>query len=175
MNEPLDETYLRWLHDLVSSTGRRARSRTYWNLLRKMYTTEFIWFIPNDDNRLEDGKALRWEFREQTNNEADSDWLDLGCSFLEMLIALARRLSFDTETPARDWFWHLVNNLELMDHNDRDYVEAEVEEAIDRVIWRTYNPDGSRGLFPLRDPHHDQTQIELWYQMSAYLFENSER
>ena len=171
MNEPLDDAYLRWLYDLVVSPGRRAKSRSYSALIRQMYITEFVWFIPNDDNRIEDGKALRNEFLEQTNNEAEPDWLDLGCSFLEMLIGLARRLAFDTDNPERNWFWHLVDNMGLLDYNDRDYVEAEVGRAIDGVIWRTYNPDGSRGLFPLRDPHTDQTQVELWYQMSAYLLE----
>ena len=171
MSEPLDESYLRWLHDQVLTTGRRAKSRSYWTLLRVMYTREFVWFVPNDDNRVEDGKALRVEFLEQTKIEASVDWLDLGCSFLEMLIGVSRRLSFDTNIPTQDWFWHLVGNLGLSGQNDRDVVEAEVEEAVDTVIWRTYSRDGSGGLFPLRSPARDQSKVELWYQMGAYIME----
>jgi hypothetical protein len=39
-----------------------------------------------------------------------------------------------------------------------------------RVINRTYGPDGSGGLFPLHKPHIlDQRRVELWYQMQYYL------
>jgi hypothetical protein len=45
------------------------------------------------------------------------------------------------------------------------------EEILDAVIWRTYLPNGQGGFFPLIDFEEDQTQVELWYQMSAFIRE----
>jgi hypothetical protein len=43
-----------------------------------------------------------------------------------------------------------------------------VEEILYALIWRTYDPDGVGGFFPLAWPKEDQTKIEIWYQMNAY-------
>jgi len=93
---------------------------------------------------------------------------------LEMLIALSQRLSFEGEGKSRRWFWHLIENLNLNIYNDKHGVPfEEVNAILDRVIWRTYNRDGSGGLFPLRRAARDQRKIEIWYQMSAYLLEDT--
>ena len=166
--EPLDVIYLEWLYDSVWHGNRsKPRRREYMDIFRIMYTKEFVWLIANDDNRAEDGKSLRYEFLETNDIQADADWLDLGCSFLEMLIALSRRLAFETGTPYKEWFWHIVRGLGIT-----EVPVSDVEEILDGVIWRTYSPDGTGGLFPLRHPDQDQTHVELWYQMSAYLLEN---
>lgn len=178
MKAPLDELYFVWLYSQVNSVDFKNPSRTYWFLLRKLFTTEFIWFVPNDDNRVEDGRALRHEFIETEEIEdVDAEWLSIGCSVLEMLIGLARRLSFEDDGEPRVWFWHLIDNLDLYSVNDRfafkDEAKAEslIEDAVDRMIWRTYAPDGYGGLFPLKHPTADQRHVELWYQLSAYLME----
>lgn len=137
--------------------------------MRKLYKTQFVWLIPNDDNRVEDGRDLRYLFISE--HDAEPEWMGLDCSFLEMLIALSRRLQFETGRSAREWFWHLLDNIGLADDNDRNYNEEIVEERIGRVIWRTYAPNGKGGLFPLNHPDEDQTQVEIWYQLSAYLSE----
>jgi len=98
--------------------------------------------------------------------------MSLGCSFLEMLVALSRRLAFQEEREPRDWFWEMMDNLGLAKHtDDYDYSEEEVNDILDRVIWRTYYTNGEGGLFPLRHASADQRHIELWYQMCAYLLE----
>jgi hypothetical protein len=172
--QPLDDSYLSWLYSLIGSVKLKNRARSYWRLARKLYTTEFIWFVPNDDNRVEDGRDLRFEFLEQTGLTADDDWLDLGCSFLEMLVALSRRLSFEAEGEPRDWFWHLMDTLELRECNDRSqWTDEEVEVICNRIIFRNYDANGAGGLFPLQNPCHDQREVELWYQMSAYLLEHT--
>lgn len=172
MNQPLDELYLKWLYGCIGNPELTVRTRTYWTLARQLYTTEFFWFIPNDDNRGEDGRYLRYEFIEDLGLEdPDPDWLHLGCSMLELLIGLSRRLSFLGEGEARDWFWHLVDNLEIR-YNDRQRYPADlVGEVLDNVIWRLYEPNGQGGLFPLRHADRDQRDVELWYQLSAYLLE----
>lgn len=171
---PLDEAYFQWLYAQVGTVRIKHSSKTYWNLMKILFTKEFVWFVPNDDNRVEDGRELRHEFIEDLGlTLVDRNWLELGCSFLEMLIGLSRRLAFETGGKPRDWFWHLLNNLELDHYADNILIpEKRVDDILDRVIWRTYRKDGHGGLFPLRYPREDQTQVEIWYQLSAYLLEH---
>lgn len=169
MNEPLDEQYLKWLYSQVANVRLKNPATTYWSLMRLLYTTEFVWLIPNDDNRVEDGRNLRYEFLDHHRDvKADQEWLGLGCSFLEMLIALSRRLQFEAGGTIRDWFWHFVKTL-LQESDDLHFDEPSAKQAVDGVIWRTYRPNGDGGLFPLKHYLEDQRRVELWYQMSAYL------
>lgn len=176
MSEPLDELYFTWLYSLIGSVKLKNRARTHWSLARDLYRKEFIWLVPNDDNRVEDGKELRPEFLESCGiDDVDPAWLDLGCSMLEMLIALSRRLSFEAEGEPAVWFWHLIETLDLAQYTDRNYdhiAQKVVDETLDQVIWRTYSPDGRGGLFPLRQANENQQEVEIWYQLSAYLLEN---
>ena len=143
--------------------------------MRQLYVKEFVWLIPNDDNRAEDGKELRYEFiNEQGIDEVDQAWLDLGCSVLEMMIALARRAAFESDDEVVEWFWRFIFNLGLNNHTDIAYTSAterEVDNVLDTVIFRTYDADGLGGLFPLTHPRQDQRKVELWYQLAAYLSE----
>ena len=143
--------------------------------MKQLYVKEFVWLIPNDDNRAEDGKELRYEFiNEQGIDEVDQAWLDLGCSVLEMMIALARRAAFESDDEVVDWFWRFIFNLGLNNHTDIAYTSAterEVDNVLDTVIFRTYDADGLGGLFPLTHPRQDQRKVELWYQLAAYLSE----
>jgi len=178
MDAPLDELYFVWLYNQVGDSEAKDPSRTYWVMLKQLYCKEFVWLIPNDDNRVEDGKELRYEFVDQSGlNDVDRNWIDLGCSMLELLIALSRRLSFEAEKKPRDWFWHMLDNLDLRKYNDkyrsrsRKFPVKEVDEILDRVIWRTYTYNGEGGLFPLDSAPSDQRETELWYQLSAYVLE----
>ena len=177
MIQQLDEEYFTWLYSWVGSVKLRNRARSHFSLAKDLYSKEFIWIIPNDDNRAEDGKALRLEFLRAMDldiSEVSRNWLDLECSMFEMLLGLAQRLSFEAEGEPRVWFWHLIETLDLAQYNDRvydDYARRKIDETLDQVIWRTYRADGRGGLFPLRRPREDQTEVELWYQLSAYLLE----
>lgn len=173
MNEPLDELYLTWLYEHVAPVKLKTPSRTYWNLLRLLFKTEFVWWVPNDDNRVEDGRDLRDEFlADQGIDVEDEDWLDLGCSMLEMLIGLSRRLAFEAEGEPRIWFWEMIDNLGLYGYNDAaPFNKDTVQEIVDQVIWRTYRRDGFGGLFPLQRATRDQREVEIWYQLNAYLLE----
>lgn len=177
MSEPLDEQYLTWLYSQVSSVKAKNKERTYWSLLRQLYSKAFFWFVPNDDNRVEDGRDLRYEFIESRRIESvDHEWLNLECSVLEMLLGLSRRLSFETEGESREWFWHLIDNLGLINCNDSWYKTKShsepVDDKLERLIYRTYEYDGADGgLFPLSHPTQDQRNVEIWYQLSAYILE----
>lgn len=174
MNKPLDELYLTWLYSQVGSVDSTNPSRNYWELLRLLYTKEFVWIIPNDDNRAKDGLDLRREFVDQENVNVDRGWMLMPCSMLELLIVLSRELSFQTEREPFDWFWYLIETLKLEVYNDNTRIpERKVDGILNRVIWRTYNRNGSGGLFPLRRATEDQRDVELWYQLNAYLLEKS--
>jgi hypothetical protein len=180
MTGTLDELYLRWLYGQISPVSVKNPSNTYWAFAKQLFTEEFVWFIPNDDNRIADGKDLREEFLEEVGvDDADILWLNLGCSMLELMIGLSRRLSFLIDESPRDSFWILVSNLGIEACSDRDYeevpgLEIDISEILHRVIWRTYEPSGEGGLFPLESTKLDQRKLELWYQMSAYVQEREE-
>jgi hypothetical protein len=174
VEEPLDELYFQWLYRQVAKAGTN-RSKTHWSLLRQLFTKEFVWIVPNDDNRIVDGTDLRFEFvNYSTIEKVEAAWMYEGCSVLEMLIALSRRLAFEADGQPRDWFWVLMKNLALDEFTDTNH-EANVDlvdEILNKLIWRQYHPDGRGGLFPLQNPEVDQRQVELWYQMSMWLYEN---
>lgn len=173
MSRPVDEMYFTWLYSFVGSVRTKNLAKSYWSLLRQLYTTEFIWFVPNDDNRAEDGRALRNEFIDQRSVSAGQDWMRLGCSMLELLLGLSRRLSFETDESVKTWFWRLLDNIGLSESSDAHPLDEEhIASVLKTVIWRTYEPDGRGGLFPLNHPRDDQRKVELWYQLCAYVLEN---
>lgn len=173
MSKPLDEMYLEWLYCQVGDPAIKDPTRTYWRMAKTLYTKEFVWLIPNDSNRIEDGKDLRYEFVDQSGlNDVDREWIHLGCSMLELFVGLSRRLAFQADGEPRDWFWQLIVNAGLDEYNDTYRgLEKPVSEILDRIIWRTYNSDGHGGLFPLQSPERDQREVELWYQLNAYILE----
>lgn len=176
MTVPLDDMYFEWLYGIIWPVTNRNPQRSYWNLARQLYSTEFVWLVPNDDNRVEDGKELRLKWSTHKHISVDRDWMELPCSMFEMMIALAGRASFESgETPA-EWMWTLMCNIKLEGFTDQYYNSAsmvEVADILERVIYRTYREDGWGGLFPLRHAERDQRKVELWYQLSAYLIENT--
>lgn len=173
--EPLDEQYLTWLYSQVAPVKVRPRARIYWSLLGQLYDTVFVAIVPHDENRIADAKDLRYEFlADREDLQGDPEWMGLPCRMLELLIVLARHLSFEMDDSVDIWFWHLIETLDLKQFNDREYddhAEEEVARTLDRVIWRTYEPNGQGGLFPLRNPTKDQRKVELWYQLNGYLLE----
>lgn len=170
----LDDQYLTWLYSLVADVKTRKGPSTYWNLFRRLFSTEFSWFIPNDDNRAEDGRELRSEWASLVDVQVERNWMTLGCSFLEMVIGLARRLEFQTEHDSVFWFWHLLGNVGLLGYNDRSkFCGEDVDDRTSAIIWRTYDYDGNGGLFPLRMAQHDQRKVEIWYQLNEYLLQDA--
>jgi hypothetical protein len=174
MDDPLDRAYLDWLYAQVG-TGGSNKSLTHWSLLRQLHSKEFVYTHPRDHNRSEDGRDLRYRFVDESGIErVNASWMGMGCSVLEMLIALSTGLSFEAEGEPRDWFWHLMQNLglaECVDSQYDKYYRHMVDDVIDTVVYRLYAPDGTGGLFPLENPTEDQRSVELWYQLNAYLIE----
>lgn len=170
--QDLREDYLRWLEPQLSDEAG-SHGKTYWGLLNFMFDTPFTWIVPMDDNRRVDGLDLRVEFaREVHIRPSIMDRLGPG-SFLEVLIGLSRHLAFTAGGEAPGWSWELLTNLEL--HRLPDPLtrpkQRKAKEIMCIAMERTYSPDGTGGFFPLAWPDGDQTQIELWYQMNAFIEE----
>jgi hypothetical protein len=174
--KPLEELYFTWLYRQVANPDIADPSLTYWKLLKELFTKEFVWLIPNDDNRIEDGKDLRIQFAHEEGLDAVEDieveWAELGCSVLELMIGISNRLTFEAGATTHYWFWKLMENLGINRYSDDWRLpRRHVEKILDRVIFRNYRADGQGGFFPLKHPDQDQRKVELWYQMAAYILE----
>lgn len=164
-----ESVYYLWLTDLIYLEKNRKWIRT----IPMLYRKTFVPILPNDDNREADGLSLRDEFETLYARE---DYPG-GCTCLEMLIALARRVSFQTlsltddddQNRASMFFWILIKNLKLSP-NVSMYTNNSI--ILDNFILRQYSMDGDGGLFPLRNSLEDQRNVEIWYQMMAWVSEN---
>lgn len=167
MMEPIEFEYYDWLCGQINVPHNR---NSYNDLFATMHDTEFVWIVDKDDNRVGDAEQLRGEF---LNGRAYK--FDRGVSVLEVLIALSRRVEFNSmsnNTPGW-WAWKLIKNLRL--NKSSDPLEGRRAERVNHIleslIWRQYETDGSGGFFPLVDAQEDQTKMEIWDQMMLYLVE----
>lgn len=173
MSEQLDDQYLEFLYNLV---GRQAEGVDHWHLMKQLHSREFVFLAetPSDENRWADGVALRREFLFHDRMlRTDRRWEEMGCTVLEMLIGVARRLTFEMNGEVGEWFWHLVDNLRLSRYTDGQWNGRVIDAVIERLIWRQYSYNGDGGLFPLSRPHEDQRRVEIWFQMENYMLERS--
>ena len=178
---PLDDLYFEWLYRFFAAVSNRNPKRSFWKMAKRLHSTEFVYFIPNDENRALDGKDLREEFFYlHPDVRRDQNWLDQECSMLELILGLAIRAEFLADRGSIDggvggWFWLMIRNAGLYKFTD-DYLVGRSLEEIDRVIYlinnRTYSRDGLGGLFPVTGTRKDMRRVELWGQLNAYLMAN---
>ncbi len=165
MNEPIEEIYFDWLCSKVIS----PYSKNHYELMQILFQTEFIWVVPGDRNRAEDGVELREDFLRQAFIKKDAEWFNESCSIFEALLSFAKRLSFQTDDPVREWFWIFMKNLELDEYRQVSKEDILViEEILYNFVWRIYSPNGYGGLFPLDNPKEDQRKVEIWYEFCAW-------
>jgi hypothetical protein len=175
----LDEQYFEWLYKQVADPDIEEPSLTNRGLLNLFFRTEFIWVagVRKDEKRIKDGKALRYEFLRSGEAPVGvpPEWMNYGCSVLELMIGLARRIVDMAEGEPPYWFWLMTENIGLRHYTDDVVIDTgDVEETLNRVIFRRYHYDGKGGFFPLEYPDKDQRNVELWYQASAYVLEHEE-
>lgn len=180
--ESVRETYIQWLYSKVGGTDRKYNH--FWRVIRRLHQREFYFIVPNDVNRVEDGKALRGEFADEYQYDVNLivRALDFPCTMLEMLVAFAVRIDsdimWDPDVGDRSayWFWKMLENagLNLKKFSDENFDENcifELEELINRVVSRHYNRHGEGGLFPVMETKKDLRRVELWYQMHFWIAE----
>jgi hypothetical protein len=161
----LDYEYFDWLTAQIWIPNQRS----YGELFSRMHNFEFVWFVPNDDNRLQDGLDLRAEFLNGAKSNLALQWATL----LEVLVALSRRIAWTAGGDAERWAWTLLKNLRLNKADDplTEAKETRINETLYALVWRTYDKSGRGGFFPLKRPTKDQTKLEIWDQMNAYIIE----
>ena len=172
MANQLDVDYYNWL---VSQIKTGNPNKSYLGMFEIMHNTEYYFLIPNDDDRVGDGKHLRVDFfREEVGRRYRKGDLDIKfVSFLEVLIGLSRRVAFQAGNDPSYWAWRLIKNLGLNKCSDplSSGQIQKVEYTLEDQIWRNYDRKGHGGFFPLERSIEDQTKIDVWRQMNAYVME----
>ena len=167
------ELYFEWMCKLVSGIDEECVS--YKKLFKRLHEIEFVYSIPKDENRAEDGKDLRRRFGFAVQLVGVERVLRGPCSVLEMMVALAVRCeetimddpNFGNRTG--QWFWGMIVSLGLGAMDDPRYNENRVDEIVDRFLNRDYQPNGKGGLFTIKNCEHDMRDVEIWIQMLWYL------
>jgi hypothetical protein len=168
--EPIEDTYFMWLAAKVMP-GEGGRNL---DVLRVLHTTEFVWQITGDDNRAVDGVDLRHDFIRSNLVPGQEGWDTLGASVLEMMIAFCYRAEFLTDRPVKEWFWRMMENLNLSEYRRvSPSQESTIRDVLYILVWRLYDDHGNGGLWPLKHPHEDQRGVEIFYQFAAYAQENN--
>ena len=165
------DEYFEWLYDLVCR-NRYSERLSYRRLLGYLYDTEFTWLMPMDENRAEEGLALRYRYYVTTGYPSDAYG---PCKVLELMVALAihceESIMDDPKIGDRtgQWFWQMINNLGLGAMADIRFDEDYVDYAIDRFLNREYDYDGRGGLFRIRNCPRDVRDMDIWSQLCYFL------
>lgn len=174
-NDRINDEYFEWLCELVND-GRFSKHISYRKLLMQLHNTEFTWFIPNDDNRADDGIQLRRRFSLVRGDMSLSNYILGPCSVLEMMAALAIRceetIMDDAQIGDRtgQWFWGMIHNMGLTPMTDSNYDRNFVKDVVTRFLNREYEPNGRGGLFTIKHCDQDLRAVEIWYQLTWYLY-----
>lgn len=164
-------TYFKWLRKLVD-----CEDEIYGDLMVYLFNKQFYWTISMDENRAEDGKALRDLYSERHPKADLSKFRDDPCSVLEMMVALARRWQVDlvsedgSEEGFGVYFWEMIENLGLKSYTNENFDRDSVDEIVTKMLDRAYSDDGIGSLFPRVGTCKD----EIWYQLQAYLLEKGD-
>lgn len=171
------QEYFEWL---VSLVGEEWYGHRYRELLYLMFQKDYFWTVAQDENRAEDGKALRIRFLEDFPNHLWSeDLLDGHCaSVLEVLIAFAERCSDQVFRDGMEKtvpiFWFFVENLGLTGCFDTVFTEQKRTKMCTALEnWMGGATVGRKRVLkvPLFGNLCDANE-ELWYQMHRFLREN---
>lgn len=170
----MDEAYFNWLYEKI-----RPEDNTdlvpFLTVSAMAHRMQFNDAVPNDQNRSADAIELRREYEIEYPGPSDRIWMAMPASIFEVLIALTRRCNFWSEQGVAEWYDIFMQNLGLTKFNDVLWIgknTPQVKRRLEKFNARIYGTNGVGGLFPLRDAHEDQREIELWFQMASYMTEN---
>jgi hypothetical protein len=176
---PLQGQYFRYLYDLVVPVLQVDGLSSYGTVCTAMHNLIFKDKVPHDSNRIAEAADLRNAFLDTNPRSGTRDWNDVlarDASIFEVLVELARRANFMIELDDMKWFQIFLKNLGLDRYCDwycLSHGTGHIFRVLRRFNERTYKPDGSGGLFPLKNPGGDQREIELWYQLGAWVNEHN--
>lgn len=169
--------YLDWLFALVESA---RPGQTFLYLFRALHRTKFSADprVPLDSNRVSEALNIRAEFFRDSHIKDIEHTEEDRVSMLELLIQLAYDMGEITsrENNVPSYFFELLENLGICipdeEYTNIDAMDAYVYSVLQKVIKRRYKRNGL--LFPLQHANRDQREVELWFQMQAYLLEQEE-
>lgn len=175
LRDRISNDYFEWLSDIVCGE-RYSGAVSFRRLLMRLHGIEFRYSIPNDENRAAGGVDMRYRFAcDYHGIEHADDYLDGPCSVLEMMVALCVRCEEDLmDDPlvgnrTGQWFWGMIVNLGLGSMTDERFDRRKVDDIIGRFLDRDYSPDGTGGLFTIRNCEYDLRDVEIWVQMLWYI------
>lgn len=144
--------------------------RKYEFLWDKLYSMEYTWIIPKDENRAADGITLRYRYNGDGFVEINAP-----CNVLEMLVALAIRCEDELMgdllkgDKTSKWFWMFLEHLDLDLMTNKDFDEYFVEVMVNNFMCNHYSADGKGGLFWIPGIKMDMRKTEIWYQMIWFM------
>lgn len=167
----LKKRYFSYLKKFVCDDNHDGKNYTC--IFRHLYNKEFYSVIEEDDNRIADAAEFRAEF--ERNNGYYEPVLNEPISVLEVMVALADRCeqsimgNFEYGDRTSEWFWYMIESLGLLYFDDYNYDMYFVDEIIDKMLDREYEPDGRGGLFYIEGFDGDLRNVEIWYQLNYWL------
>ena len=153
-------TYFEWLCELVCADNE------YIELLKRLDSYDYIWYLILDENRAKGGLLLRERYAKETGVYS-LDVRSGSCTLLEMIIALAELMSdqIDGSEPS-ECFWMIIDNMNL-----RNASIHKADTIIENFLSNNYS-NSNGGLFQLNRYYGDIRALDLYSQMNAWLEEN---
>lgn len=153
--------YFEWLYSKIEN-GYDYRTLCY-----HLYSIPFNPIHVLDKNRVIDGLLLREEF---------GIYLDTPCSIFEVMIGLAlrceneimRRWDSDEDESYR-WFAIMLESIGIAHMNGSNYDPQYVDEKIYILNNNLFERDGTGGWFKVENSSKDMRDLDVWYQLQAYL------
>lgn len=150
----------------------------YVELCYILHNISYQWDIKMDENRNGDALALRYDYETDKNKECPI--AGSHATFLEFLIALAKRITHATSYIHDDlyWFMYLLDQMGLLICTDSWFEDSSdpygyITNATEIVMHGYYDPDGSNGgLFYVEHPDKDLRNAEIWHQLQQWVIEN---
>lgn len=176
-NNKLLKLYFKWLLDFVCDAHQKM---DYDIVLWDLFEKDFIWLIEYDENLSIYGLDLRDQFLE--SNETYRKMYDIyggfekNCSILEMMVALSILIEDKIMTNYQEnrtgiWFWEMMDSLGLTIYDNMSYDDGEVDEILEKFLYRKYEKNGAGGLFTVKSGCKNMKLLDIWMQMNAFLIE----
>lgn len=178
LKNDLVNLYFDWMYRLVYN--KKLYTFSYKKLFKYLNSIDFIYKIPMDGNRYEDGINLRYRFADEydfSENVISVVLDERPCSVFEMMVALALRceetIMLDPEIDGGTylWFYNMIENLGLNKMYDSKFNSDIVDNVLYKLLNRRYKRNGEGGLFITESNEYDFRNMEIWQQMCFYLDE----
>lgn len=155
-----DISYFEWLMSLVG-IDPRTQARDFM-IANELFHIPYRWHFQLDENRAVAGSALREQYS-TLYAIMDDDIPEGPCSVLEMLVALAQRMSENSGIKTEDCYHEMIKNLGLYGASLTD---------ISKIVNQWMDGRGGFSLFPLHHYKGNGDNLDLWTQMTIYINEN---